>query len=62
MLNVNIVCKKKKIIPFQNYSMLLTYMDNMLKCDWLFGKLKLGHWLLENVSEVDNFRSSSFKV
>ena len=38
--------------------MLLTYMESVLKCDWLFRDLNIGHWLLEIISTLDNFHSS----
>lgn len=28
-------------------------MKGMLECDWLFRDLNLGHWLLENIPELD---------
>lgn len=36
---------QKSIVHFQNYPMLLTYMEHKLKCSWLFRDLNLGHWL-----------------
>lgn len=49
---------KKNIAYFQNDSMLLTYMESMQRCDWLFGDMNLGHWLLQNFSKLNNFDCS----
>lgn len=49
---------KMSVVHFQNYSVLLTYMELMLKCSWLFRDLNLGHWLLKNISKADSFHGS----